>query len=217
MGQFYLIHRRSTSCWAPSPLINALPACMQTPHGEALSFSAAWRSPFLFHVVIPTQPSDSIQTPILIYLSSHFSRYPWFHSVTALRTLGSDVWGSLVCLPFQSVNSRTIIHPHALGANCSACTLIGPGQARQAAAPSPLPPFLIACPETQPSCGEEARATLGMRWPQPQLRSPGEATVLDQVKDNGDVSLGGSSGDDEKWLDSGLLLKGEATDFAPLS
>lgn len=135
--------------------------------------------------------------------------------MTALRTLGSDVWGSLVCLPFQSVDSRTIIHPHALRAYCSACTLIGLGQARQAAAPSPLPLFLlITCPETQPSCGEEARATLEMCWPQPQLRSPGEATVLDQVKDNGDVSLGGSSEDDKKWLDSGLLLKGEPTDFA---
>lgn len=53
-----------------------------------------------------------------------------------------------------------------------------------------------------------------MFWPQSQLRSPVEATGINQVKDNGGLVLGGSSENDKKWLDSGSVLKGELTDFA---
>lgn len=53
-----------------------------------------------------------------------------------------------------------------------------------------------------------------MSWPQPQLRSPAEVTGINQVKDNGDLDLCGSTGNDKKWWDSGLILKAELTDFA---
>lgn len=34
------------------------------------------------------------------------------------------------------------------------------------------------------------------------------------AEDYGDLDLGGSSGNDRKWLDSGSILKGGLTDFA---